>query len=541
MTLKEILPPDQIVSPYLFYEGEWILTDYIDSTQNIIYGPAAAANDTLALNAKVIGKRNLYLEFLEKNYFKPLSNILASESLAHEFYPQIIMTDANGVREAHYWLEYFYLNQVIGMRDAKHKMAIVNEALDNNQKDKLGEIVKQLHRDERKIITDVKENGYKSPYFNEIYKVYIEQMLDLLPPDRNSFENYLEMQINTHTKLIVSSRYFASLFQRKINFEELTDAFDYDTFCLITAERALYQMLKAEELDKGIDSSIEYISNYLNAVAVMRQQRPNYNPQIIKYDYYSKQKQIVTLHDIEKAYNAYLSRHPDFYSQSFEKDDLDELLRNNMTAEEYQNLDLKSAEGRKKVEKIISLIKSVPTLMTEWDILPKGEAFPDEPYSPKTKSNSNSPTSLPEDEKIRRMVIGRNYLEESNYLYKLCGTNKFDGYIGYIYSNGVVIFEKFYENIKTKKVASGSATYRMTISNFVEMTQKSKYEIIQLINSDSTVDIQRIYHGKNMDRWKSQIAAAIYGAGYPTAVIDYINKLIDDKKIKQQSTLEVKR
>ena len=38
-----------------------------------------------------------------------------------------------------------------------------------------------------------------------------------------------------------------------------------------------------------------------------------------------------------------------------------------------------------------------------------------------------------------------NFLDHTDYVYKMTGKDQFEGYIGYIYSNGVVVFEKFYK------------------------------------------------------------------------------------------------
>ena len=49
------------------------------------------------------------------------------------------------------------------------------------------------------------------------------------------------------------------------------------------------------------------------------------------------------------------------------------------------------------------------------------------------------------------MVVGREYLENSDYVYKIYGIHKFQGYIGYIYANGTVIFENITKIYKQKR------------------------------------------------------------------------------------------
>ena len=125
------------------------------------------------------------------------------------------------------------------------------------------------------------------------------------------------------------------------------------------------------------------------------------------------------------------------------------------------------------------------------------------------------------------------YLENSDYVYKIYGVHKFEGYIGYIYPNGTVIFEKYYENIKTKKVASSSATYVMRLDNFMEMSKLSKTEIIRIIHRDSGANVKRIFHRENMERWKSDIFRVISGSEYTEEVMNYINALISRNDLKK--------
>ena len=90
----------------------------------------------------------------------------------------------------------------------------------------------------------------------------------------------------------------------------------------------------------------------------------------------------------------------------------------------------------------------------------------------------------------------------------------------------MVIFEKFYENVKTKKVAKNSSTYIMNIYNFIVLSKLSKSEIIYLMTMHMIEGVYRLYHLKDMERWKANINPYI-SEGYNSEVTEYINSLIN--------------
>ena len=174
-------------------------------------------------------------------------------------------------------------------------------------------------------------------------------------------------------------------------------------------------------------------------------------------------------------------------------------------------------------------------MSASWTLIPKGSIQDDE-IKKGVLQNHEERFSLEESEKVRRMIIGREFLESSDYLFRLEGINKFEGYIGYIYPNGTVIFEKYYENIKTKKVANGNATYIMNLTNFVEVSKLTKTEIIAKINSGEIVGVKRIFHREDMERWKAQISQLLVGDEYTDEVVDYINDLVNSQVIEKRGS-----
>ena len=84
MTLENVLSPSDIFHPAVFYDDDWILGGMEGSRQFL--------QDNLYINSKVKNGKNLYLEFLEKYYYQPLTNYFDSEALSHLFYPKILLT-----------------------------------------------------------------------------------------------------------------------------------------------------------------------------------------------------------------------------------------------------------------------------------------------------------------------------------------------------------------------------------------------------------------------------------------------------------------
>ena len=132
---------------------------------------------------------------------------------------------------------------------------------------------------------------------------------------------------------------------------------------------------------------------------------------------------------------------------------------------------------------------------------------------------------------IKRMLFSRDFLNNSPYKYRLSGINKFEGYIGYIYSNGVVLFEKFYENEKTGRIAKNSATYVMNIYNFLELSKLSRSEIIKSLKDGSITDVYRIFHSENMEKWTQDVSRAITGSDYSNVDLEYITDLINQNTL----------
>lgn len=135
----------------------------------------------------------------------------------------------------------------------------------------------------------------------------------------------------------------------------------------------------------------------------------------------------------------------------------------------------KSLEDVKKY-----ILESTNDFEVYWDILGGStESVYQEVKSQYERNLANNS----DENKIAKLQNDMRILEEkkaffdSNEPYlKIKGEKQFDGYVAYIYSNGIVALEKFYENKSQNKPAT-AAVYIMEIEDFLEFSELSRKEI----------------------------------------------------------------
>lgn len=532
MKFRDYFDIDILFHPHMFYDSDWFLNGEESIT--------GQRKKYLLLNSKKQKNVNLYERYLDKNYYQPLNNILNSKQLAYSFDPEIVLTVSDdGQKRVTQFCVMTYLMQLITslnlVEDAVERF--IDEIDQNmNKVDQLSK-AKELIRLESRYYNDVLSKGSTSNYYNkalDIYKLYSEHYKWSL-----SFEEFVKTQIYNLQKLMVGSRYYLDTFNKEINLKDLVNCFNYDTFCLLAAVSALDACRTTERIHNMVDYSAGYIKLYLDAVRNYRNNYHNYNCTIITGMDNKHKKIVVDIDYVIKEFEALLARHPEFSFVEIETDKLSSLIKHyGNEIVEFDELDLTSKSGVDVLDPVIQKFIHDKELAASWEFIPR---------TPKNKTGERSNISnssreyLSVDEYVRRMIIGRDFLENSDYIYKLYGLNKFEGYIGYVYSNGCVIFEKYYENIKTKRIAKESATYAMSIYNFLELSRLNRMEIVRKLKYDNLTDVRRIFHGIDMSKWESEVTQAISGIDYTDEVVSYINNLLNDNVLTHDSEKVVKK
>ncbi len=524
MRLFDVLSPEDLFHPQMFYEGEWLLGGE--------FSLSASKTDYLLLNAKTVKGKNAYLEFLENHYIRPLAGRINSEAVVRPFFPKISLgvDEKKEKRRVTFSLTFFLYEQLSGLLDEEGAMARFSArvATDSEPSAWVEQIKKELRVDRAKY-QDVLNRGEKSDYYSLILQMYLDYMRyakTTLPMQR-----FLEGRISSATKLIVGARYYPEFFEKEIDTRALLEAFDYDTFCLLAARSALDGCRVTESRENMVDNAIGYVRHYLDAVKEIRKTNPKYDCRMVILDSDTGRRKTINIADIERETEALLARHPEFSFIKTDDREIATLLRTQgLTEEEILNFDVSTKKNQELLASLLKKLRANQELAAQWRFIPKGTGL-QETSSERVFHGISA--SLEEDEKIRRMLISKEFLENSPYIYKLYGIDKFEGYIGYMYLNGAVVFNKYYQNIKTKKVAYDTATYVMRFSNFMELSKLSKTEIIHRMKHDRTAQIERIYHREDMDRWISEVQRAISGDDYKKEVQDFIELMIASNKLQR--------
>lgn len=508
-----------LFSPKVYYEGIW----FLGGTEEHV----SKNGDYLVINSKIKSGKNLYKQFLKENYYKQLKNIFNNDELSRNFKPRIsfdVDEDTNK-RTISFNFDYFLLRYVSSLIFVDYPFErYISESKKNPSRKHALEVTYDMIQEERKAYFDIKKKGQNSIFYNtfmEIASTFCKNT-----PVNDVINDFLE-PLN---KFCVRRNDLLEFFKQKVDTQKLLECFDFDKFCLIVAQSSIEQCYNTENDYNLVDNSIQYVKYYLDTVEKYKKINPNYDASIITYDLKGNKRKI-TIENIELEYRRILARHPEFSFLEIGDDKLESIFKQYDKDEKFQEIDFTTQEGAKTLENLLMQLIEDQRLAASWEFIPKGKSN----VAQQTYDISKMYDRITEDEAIRKMIIGRKFFMNSNYIMELRGINNFSGYVGYIYPNGVVAFEKFYENEKTNRVARESATYFMDITNFIELSKKSKQEIIDMLKKDKTLKVKRVFHYHDMNRWIKSVENIISGADYTKEIIEYINVLLQNNMLTKES------
>lgn len=105
-----------------------------------------------------------------------------------------------------------------------------------------------------------------------------------------------------------------------------------------------------------------------------------------------------------------------------------------------------------------------------------------------------------------RFMAKKVFYGQTDPYFIVSGKNTFDGYIGFIYSNGMVILDKFYDSQSNHIVSQADAIYYMNVNDFHRLSNLSKTELIGLIRVNQNNRLGRIVHKGN---WQEKVESII--------------------------------
>lgn len=500
------------INPMLPFSGDFYLCDDINTRT----GAYDQEKDMWYINAKEDKNgNNLYGKLVKDYFYYGLSEEWFTGNSKKIMMPVLESVPSND--GSNRFLRFSYLFTLISL---SHQKASDNN-LDNFKMDELelAENVRNEMKEIRKMHSDVLKNGINSPYYNDIkarFDSYGMQMNDhLLEKNRDMFTN-----------LITLSRYIKMNIVEEKNIDEnrIKSCYDIDKFYLLYMKSVLnfiYYFLDVTKEDKSykdkypngmLHGSFVLLAQYFNLIS-STQICENYNPSIKIYDYNKKCYKFYSLNDLRKEYDKLYKIH--------EK----ELSKIELTTEQADKMEITHNLDNLQLLLEITSKNNAEAINTDWDIIAPGEKKENSHKNTNTKTNNSSynKTSIDVNDILYREMV----FEKSNYILNIVGKNKFAGYVGYIYNNGTVVFEKFYEDYEHNIPAKSNATYVMNIDNFVQFTQMNKQEIIKYIKDTKINDVQRLYHSKN---WKERLYRVIAGINYSDEVKLMIENLVMSTK-----------
>ncbi|MBQ8659558.1 MAG: hypothetical protein IJ475_01805 [Bacilli bacterium] len=491
----KVMEEYDFINPLMCYEGSFPLNDTIPET-----GPYYDKNlDILWLNSKKNSAgKNLYELFCERYFFSPVistyENVSNRSLLA--FYPMINseLDDDRKGRHIEFSYHYTLLNMVEGGCNIDPSIEDCFE---------ISNIVKDYLIKERNSISAYLRGDATSEQLDRVNRRFKAGKVEINV-------NNLERTRDLLTKFILIVRNIGKTIEEKkaIKTDKLIECFDIDTFYMIYAKCCLHSTELCLELDKKVHNCFIQVLQYISSVNDSGM--VGYNPSIRYFDVKKGRIERYSFNDLKRDVERIKKKAPYFDTFSITLEQGDDL-------KVFRDADALDILSRVYSDEDKSVLKM------NWEFISKGERDPQTAENSSSKKTSyvseGSVTKVDAQELLYRKMV----FERTSYIYSIVGRDKFAGYVGYMYENGLVIFEKFYDDAEKTKISQSNATYIMTYENFLNFTKMSKPEIIAAIKSADNDKLRRLYHSKN---WEVRLKRIVSGIDYSPEAVMFIETML---------------
>lgn len=487
------LNPSYIFDPSPSYDGEWKFDI-----------------NNLLRNSKKENDVNLFEEFLKKIYKEPLLNIFKIMQVLDFKVSMISQPNENNIGRCLRFSRTDFIVEIILFLDQyidrygktldehnNYLKELLNHLTDDNET--LYIMLSNILKEKADKLKDVIDKEFNSQYFEAAMKDYAQYK------DSMDFSKYIK---SIHAITVAFQNGLLRLgdfFDRSIDYEELASCFDPDTFYLLFAKIIYEDNLFIEREDGCLDNNYSYLYFYNLAVEEEIKQDKKYDPKIF-YTLPTGSKIRYSRRQFQQEHKTLIERHPEV--KQINLPNLEEA-----NPEKYKDIEL--------ITKIAALYNEETSV--NWQFLPEGEGIKKSPQAPRNIAN---PTKKKDKEVLIQEVNTRiAILENSGFIGRpIKGLDSFTGYYAFVYPNGKVILEKFWENEENMTPALGYATYVMTIDNFVEMSKLSRINLIEYIKTLPEIGVKRIFH-TSIDNWQKNLYDEINGTYRLEDAIEFINSL----------------
>lgn len=467
--------------------------------------------ENLEKNALKENGKNLFNEFMKKNFSDPMMAIFNDQRVAH--IPMVFISKPK--------------ENLVGrtLRFSKMDFYAFLCALLNMNLDIYGQTKEENMNHLQEVVNKLKiSNDEINIAFSECFKEKLLKIEDLMAKEINSEYFDAAMQdYGPYKKLISFTAYLKNLhelctniqtgilklgdfFDQDLDYNALYSCFSPDIFYLLFAKIIYEVNINKEKESNHLDSNYGYLYNYSEYLKLAVKENKKYDPKVL-YTLPSGKKIRYSRWQFQEDLQSLLKRHPEAKAIK-----LPTLQGDN--DEKYKDIGL--------MEKIM-LIYSDETKVN-WQFLPEGTRITK--YTGDVKINSNRKSGTKDLETLMAEVNMRiEILENSGYIgTPIQGLDTFNGYYAFIYPNGTVILEKFWEDENKLKPAVNEATYVMNIDNFLEMSKISKLNLIEYIRTLPNVGVKRIFH-TSINNWQKNLYKEINGSYRLEDAISFIASL----------------
>ena len=340
---------------------------------------------------------------------------------------------------------------------------------------------------------DVRDLGVKSQFYEKyaerckLYNISRKKDMDVI--------TFVSILLRAIMGILPKIKRLNDFCDKEINLSEIKDLLDLDKFYLLMAKILLDTSKHSVELVGQVQNSLVFCEKYLEYLKCAFEENQHYDAFIIidgkKY----------RVDDFIKEYEQMKFEHPEFKVVRVSLDQEDDL-------DKYKDIAYSDQKAAEVADKFYG-----KDLKTRWEVLPKGKKVE---TTLKVKSHFGSTDRLFKEDNIIRC---KNFLDQTDPVMIISGLDDFSGYVGYVYANGIVVFEKFFEyyiDSENYRIAIDNATYVMNIDNFVEMSKMTKLDLIRLLKEGKIEGLVRISHDhqSGLINWKRKVLAMIMASDY---------------------------
>lgn len=263
------------------------------------------------------------------------------------------------------------------------------------------------------------------------------------------FEKFLQKQYQMYRNLIVRRQFIEGYTNRNPLSLTMFEGLDKEKFELYLADKYLTTAISTD--DKKVQQEcIYYVATYIRETKISQT--------TIKND----DGKEVTLKKLVRRYKQFLQENVLIRP-------LDEPREN------FKDYHIKHVQNH---------VKKYFFTNVNWQIVPPGkEDEMDRTVIESLNKKYNYLSPQEREQKIlqRYSVYERKikFYENSGYIYKIYGCNAFDGYIAYIYPNGEILMEKFFNDKANCIPTINEAIYNVQVPDFERLSKLSKTTLIK--------------------------------------------------------------